>query len=274
MQNRCLNTLWHNIFINVHQLALYTPCTWQCIRIVAMYFGCGSVYWLWHPDCVDGGFREKLAKAEKRLELATLMRAANPLTPFDLPSAPLINLSCDGPAWYPQALDRACTMTIPVQRLPNFTQIEIVVSRGALEGWVEQASPACGAASVAGAWNAITPSSMHFLIVLQLLVLSSKNRMCAVHCSHLKYIFSASIACKLSASASQTCFCSMYVPVPFVLVHSACEAFCFSTACERAILERYQICLRCVCSDVCATCLEVCAVCVQLLKELPRRMCC
>lgn len=49
---------------------------------------------------------------------------------------------------------------IPVAHLPNFQNLEMVLSRGALGGWVEQASPACGAASVAGAWNAIKPAGM------------------------------------------------------------------------------------------------------------------
>lgn len=47
---------------------------------------------------------------------------------------------------------------IPANRLPTFTGMEMVVSRGALGGWVEQASPCCGAASVAGAWNALSPA--------------------------------------------------------------------------------------------------------------------
>ena len=46
---------------------------------------------------------------------------------------------------------------IPAAHLPHFQNVEMVISRGALGGWVEQASPACGAASVAGAWNAIKP---------------------------------------------------------------------------------------------------------------------
>ena len=46
---------------------------------------------------------------------------------------------------------------IPAAHLPDFQNVQMVISRGALGGWVEQASPACGAASVAGAWNAIKP---------------------------------------------------------------------------------------------------------------------
>ena len=49
-------------------------------------------------------------------------------------------------------------MGIPANRLPTFTSMEMVVSRGALGGWVEQASPCCGAAAVAGAWNALSPA--------------------------------------------------------------------------------------------------------------------
>ena len=46
---------------------------------------------------------------------------------------------------------------IPEVHLPHFQDVQMMISRGALGGWVEQASPACGAASVAGAWNAIKP---------------------------------------------------------------------------------------------------------------------
>ena len=48
---------------------------------------------------------------------------------------------------------------IPAAHLPHFQNVEVVISRRALGGWVEQASPACGAASVAGAWNTIKPES-------------------------------------------------------------------------------------------------------------------
>ena len=43
-------------------------------------------------------------------------------------------------------------------QLPAFSNVQLAVSRGAMEGWVEQASPCCGAASVAGAWNAVRPA--------------------------------------------------------------------------------------------------------------------
>ena len=52
----------------------------------------------------------------------------------------------------------AAVQPIPAVCLPHFKDVQMVMSKGALDGWVEQASPACGAASVAGAWNAIKPS--------------------------------------------------------------------------------------------------------------------
>lgn len=56
-------------------------------------------------------------------------------------------------------------------QLAQFSEVEIVVSRGALGGWVEQASPACGAASVAGAWNAVKPAGKSHLTSTQDLVM-------------------------------------------------------------------------------------------------------
>lgn len=57
-----------------------------------------------------------------------------------------------------EAAEGAAMQTIPAAHLPHFQDVEMVISRGALGGWVEQASPACGAAAVAGAWNAIKPA--------------------------------------------------------------------------------------------------------------------
>ena len=142
-----------------------------------------NTVYLFAANCFHDDFREKLAQAEKRLELATAaLRTANPLTPFDLPTALLANLSSDEPPWTPQDLDRACNNPIPAGHLPNFTQTETVVSRGALGGWVEQASPACGAASVAGAWNAIKTPGKHFLVAWLVLIQSNKGCMDSVQC--------------------------------------------------------------------------------------------
>ena len=83
------------------------------------------------------------------------MRSANPLTPFDFPSSsPSAILASD--AGLSQD-DVGTVQPIPAVQLAQFRDVEVVVSRGALAGWVEQASPACGAASVAGAWNAVKP---------------------------------------------------------------------------------------------------------------------
>ncbi|DBA85673.1 TPA: hypothetical protein ACH3X1_005247 [Trebouxia sp. C0004] len=108
--------------------------------------------------------RDKLAAAEKRLEnMTALMRSANPLTPFDFPTVSASVLSTV--AAYPASNEtraaqcsQAAMQPIPAMQLAQFTDVEMVVSRGALGGWVEQASPACGAASVAGAWNAVKPA--------------------------------------------------------------------------------------------------------------------
>ena len=54
----------------------------------------------------------------------------------------------------------AAAVRIPAKQLPSYTDVDMVVSKGALQGWVEQASPCCGAASVAGAWNAIRPAGL------------------------------------------------------------------------------------------------------------------
>ena len=49
---------------------------------------------------------------------------------------------------------------MPAKQLPTYTGVEMVVSKGAVQGWVEQASPYCGAASVAEAWNAVRPARL------------------------------------------------------------------------------------------------------------------
>lgn len=107
--------------------------------------------------------RDKLAQAEKQVETMTAaMRSANPLTPFDLPMTPSstrLSFASQCPT-YSQSLhdaEGAAMQPIPAAHLPHFQNVEMVISSGALGGWVEQASPACGAASVAGAWNAIKP---------------------------------------------------------------------------------------------------------------------
>ena len=94
--------------------------------------------------------------------MAAAMRSANPLTPFDLPMSPSSpHLSTVSP--WPIAPENvkdaegAGMQPIPAAHLPHFQNVEVMISRRALGGWVEQASPACGAASVAGAWNAIKP---------------------------------------------------------------------------------------------------------------------
>lgn len=115
--------------------------------------------------------RDKLAQAEKRVETMTAaMRSANPLTPFDFPMTPSSTHLSFAPQCptYSESLDDAegaGMQPIPAAHLPHFQNVEMVISRGALGGWVEQASPACGAASVAGAWNAIKPEGKEAFIL-------------------------------------------------------------------------------------------------------------
>ncbi len=54
----------------------------------------------------------------------------------------------------------AAAVCVPIagDRLTGFSNFRIVLSRAAVDGWVEQDSPCCGAASVAGAWNAVRPA--------------------------------------------------------------------------------------------------------------------
>ena len=54
----------------------------------------------------------------------------------------------------------AAPVCVPIagDRLTGFSNFRIVLSRAAIDGWVEQDSPCCGAASVAGAWNAVRPA--------------------------------------------------------------------------------------------------------------------
>lgn len=96
--------------------------------------------------------------------MTAAMRSTNPLTPFDLPMAPSSTPPCSaahGPtdAETLGGVEVAAVQHIPTAHLPHFHDVEMVMCRGALGGWVEQASPACGAAAVAGAWNAIKPES-------------------------------------------------------------------------------------------------------------------
>ena len=63
-----------------------------------------------------------------------------------------------GPAQSLVTSKHSSAASVPTEQLAQFRDVQVVVSRGALQGWVEQASPACGAASVAGAWNAVKPS--------------------------------------------------------------------------------------------------------------------
>ncbi|KAA6421586.1 MAG: hypothetical protein FRX49_08530 [Trebouxia sp. A1-2] len=108
--------------------------------------------------------RDKLAAAEKHIvNMTALMRSANTLTPFDLPtiSASVSPTVIANPASNHASFSQCSQVSmrpIPAMQLAQFSEVEIVVSRGALGGWVEQASPACGAASVAGAWNAVKPA--------------------------------------------------------------------------------------------------------------------
>lgn len=112
-------------------------------------------------DAPDLHYRHKLAQAEKRLEcMNAVMRSANPLTPFDLPMAPSSTHSGSAAQWPTETETlggEEVVQSIPAAHLPDYQDVEMVISRGALGGWVEQASPACGAAAVAGAWNAIKP---------------------------------------------------------------------------------------------------------------------
>lgn len=107
--------------------------------------------------------RHKLAQAEKRVEhMTSVIRSANPLTPFDLPMAPSSTHPSSAAHWSTDAErlgaeEVDAVQPIPAAHLPQFQHVEMVISRGAMGGWVEQASPACGAAVVAGAWNAIKP---------------------------------------------------------------------------------------------------------------------
>jgi len=95
--------------------------------------------------------------------MTALMRSANSLTPFDFPttSASVLPAVVAHPAsngTSASQCSQASMQPIPATQLAQFSDVEMVVSRGALGGWVEQASPACGAASVAGAWNAVKPA--------------------------------------------------------------------------------------------------------------------
>ncbi len=109
-------------------------------------------------------YRDKLTAAEKRLEnMTALMRSANTLTPFDFPtiSASVLSTVVANPASNVISFAQCSQVSmqpVPAMQLAHFSDEEMVVSRGALGGWVEQASPACGAASVAGAWNAVKPA--------------------------------------------------------------------------------------------------------------------
>ncbi len=92
--------------------------------------------------------------------MTALMRSANTLTPFDFPaisaSTVVANPVSNGTSFAQSS--QVSMQPIPAMQLAQFSDVEMVVSRGALGGWVEQASPACGAASVAGAWNAVKPA--------------------------------------------------------------------------------------------------------------------
>ncbi len=105
--------------------------------------------------------------------MTALMRSANTLTPFDFPTIAASDLSTVAviPASNGTSsaqCSQAFMQPIPAMQLAQFSDVEMVVSRGALGGWVEQASPACGAASVAGAWNAVKPAG-------QLQITSAQN---------------------------------------------------------------------------------------------------
>ena len=95
--------------------------------------------------------------------MTALMRSANTLTPFDFPTTSASDLSTAvaNPASNGTSFAQCSQVSmqpIPAMQLAQFSDVEMVVSRGALGGWVEQASPACGAASVAGARNAVKPA--------------------------------------------------------------------------------------------------------------------
>ena len=119
------------------------------------------------------------------------MRSSNPLTPFDFPMThppaacpqmadakddanpqqhnpstmqpvPTMQLASSAAKPGQTGLGISAMQPIPAMQLAQFQDVEVVVSRGALGGWVEQASPACGAASVAGAWNAVKPQGSFF----------------------------------------------------------------------------------------------------------------
>ena len=95
--------------------------------------------------------------------MTALMRSANTLTPSDFPTTSASDLSTAvaNPASNGTSFAQCSQVSmqpIPAMQLAQFSDVEMVVSRGALGGWVEQASPACGAASVAGAWNAVKPA--------------------------------------------------------------------------------------------------------------------
>ena len=116
------------------------------------------------------GCRDKLAAVEKRLDSMTAaMRSANPLTPFDFLLPPSADSPCASPSsnFLSGKADAApfqdglgAIQAVPVKELAQFRNVEVVVNRGTLGGWVEQASPCCGAAAVAGAWNAVKPPGM------------------------------------------------------------------------------------------------------------------
>ena len=108
--------------------------------------------------------------------MTALMRSANTLTPFDFPTTSAsdpstidANPASNGTSF--AQFNQVSMQPVLAMQLAQFSEIQMVVSRGALGGWVEQASPACGAASVAGAWNAVKPAGKLPIILAQNLVM-------------------------------------------------------------------------------------------------------
>ena len=129
---------------------------------------------------------EKVRKVQDKFESRkNLLKRANPLTPFDLAiggeNEPLAEPPAEGarprdgtPRRVDVGQETPAPLTVPQVELDHrerFMQnymfqgrskVKVYRSPTALRGWVEQRSPACAAAVVAGAWNALLPNLESF----------------------------------------------------------------------------------------------------------------
>ena len=131
---------------------------------------------------------EKVRKVQEKFESRkALLKRANPLTPFDLAtgargeSEPLAESPAEGA--HPQdgtarridvgqhAPAPSATLQLEFDHRQRFVQnymlggwskVKVDRSPAAFRGWVEQRSPACAAAVVAGAWNSLLPKLESF----------------------------------------------------------------------------------------------------------------